>query len=77
MQAPRKCPECGGEIFYDVKTGEYICTLCGLVVAERIKGLLVAPEMPRYVPRPPVETLYHIEPEVADKQLRKLEWWRR
>ena len=26
------CPECGGEMFYDVKTKFYTCKVCGLTL---------------------------------------------
>lgn len=74
---PKRCPECGGEVFFDRTTGEYVCTVCGLVVAKAVKGVFVRVEPPRYVPRPPAETLYHLAPERAEKQLRKLRWWER
>lgn len=36
-----------------------------------------APPEPYYVPRPPSEALYHLEPEFAERQKRKLWWWER
>ncbi|RLF06857.1 MAG: hypothetical protein DRK00_00325 [Thermoprotei archaeon] len=28
---PKRCPECGGELFYDRNTKTFICTSCGRV----------------------------------------------
>lgn len=72
---PKYCPECGGEIFFDRKTGEHICKSCGLVVAETVKGVVTLKPPPRYVPKPPTETLYHMKPDVKKKLLGKLHWW--
>lgn len=35
------------------------------------------PPSPYYVPTPPAEALYRIDPEVKERLLKKLHWWER
>jgi len=40
---PRKCPECGGELWYNRDTKEYVCTSCGLIFnRDELEALLEA-----------------------------------
>lgn len=74
-EVPEVCPECGGDIFYDPDTGEYICTRCGLIVAKRVKGLVTPQPLPPYSKPLPAEKMYYIRPEVQQRRLSKSEWW--
>jgi len=40
---PRKCPECGGDLWYNRDTKEYVCTSCGLIFnRDELEALLEA-----------------------------------
>ena len=45
---PRRCPECGGELWYNRDTKEYVCTNCGLVLnRDQLEALIERKEEER------------------------------
>ncbi len=60
------CPECGGEMLYQIATKHHVCKSCGLSVTQQ--ELMELKERNR----PPEETL---EEERENRRKEYLKWW--